>query len=142
MYVWKALEGKVPKLDAIKTDLRNDRLGRKCLEKPFNRRLSAKLQTLRDNSFASLGPKLFNTLPRRLRAKKIGESVDDFKARLDHYLASVPDEPQLRNYTAGRQAETNSLLDMSRLARSRPGSTEEHADCDASGGRPRTAPRD
>ena len=142
LYVWKALEGKVPKLDAITADLRNDRLGRKCLERPLNRRLSSKLRTLRDNSFASLGPKLFNKLPRRLRVKKMGDSVDNFKARLDHYLTSVPDEPQLRNYTTGRQAETNSLLDMSCLARTRPGLTEEHADCDASGGRPQTAPRD
>ena len=35
---------------------------------------------------------------------------------LDRFLATVPDEPQVRGYTAMRRAESNSLLRMAQLA--------------------------
>ena len=35
-----------------------------------------------------------------------------FKAALDTYLRTIPDEPQIVGYTASRRAESNSLLDM------------------------------
>ena len=45
-----------------------------------------------------------------------GCTVDTMKHKLDKYLATVPDEPQLQGYTAQRQADSNSLLEMARLA--------------------------
>ena len=41
--------------------------------------------------------------------------MDSFKRRLDRYLSTIPDEPQIPGYTAQRRAESNSLLDMTRL---------------------------
>ena len=49
-----------------------------------------------------------------------GCSVDSFKLKLDRYLMAVPDEPQIQGYTAIRRAESNSLLDMIKLAK-KPG---------------------
>ena len=42
--------------------------------------------------------------------------MDSFKRRLDRYLNTVPDEPQIPGYTAMRRTESNSLLEMTRLA--------------------------
>ena len=41
-----------------------------------------------------------------------------FKAKLDKYLASVPDEPQIPGYTSCRRADSNSLIDMVKSAES------------------------
>ena len=59
-----------------------------------------------------------------------------FKVLLDKFLASVPDEPLIRGYTAYRRADTNSLLDMVRFAtaQSLPGSEEPDNISDAGGG--------
>ena len=45
-----------------------------------------------------------------------GCTVETFKLHLDRFLATVPDEPQVRGYTAMRRAESNSLLHMAQLA--------------------------
>ena len=51
----------------------------------------------------------FNLIPRDLRDTNTG-TVDQFKFRLDYWLATVPDQPTIQ----GRQraASTNSLLDQ------------------------------
>ena len=61
------------------------------------------------------GQQLFNTLPANLR-NTTDCTVESFKGKLDKYLRTIPDEPQITGYTAMRRAETNSLLDMTRLA--------------------------
>ena len=38
--------------------------------------------------------------------------MDAFKSKLDRFLQTVPDEPQIQGYTAMRRAGSNSLLDM------------------------------
>ena len=45
-----------------------------------------------------------------------GCTVETLKLHLDRLLATVPDEPQVRGYTAMRRAESNSLLNMAQLA--------------------------
>ena len=68
--------------------------------------------------YASLpvhGQQLFNTLPTDIRSITRC-SVDCFKRKLDKYLWTVPDEPQIPGYTAQRRADSNSLVDMSRYA--------------------------
>ena len=68
--------------------------------------------------YASLpihGQQLFNTLPVELR-NITGCTVESFKRRLDRYLITIPDEPQIPGYTAQRRAESNSLLDMTSLS--------------------------
>ena len=47
--------------------------------------------------------------------------MDYFKCILDKYLATVPDEPQIRGYTSMRRDESNSLTDMAKLAESQTG---------------------
>ena len=41
--------------------------------------------------------------------------METMKRKLDNYLRTVPDEPQIPGYTAQRRAETNSLLDMAQF---------------------------
>ena len=142
IYTWKVLEGLVPNLSSNPIQERSsDRRGRSCVEKPINRHTSVKIQSLRSNSFAVMGPRLFNIMPKFIRDTS-GVTVDVFKHRLDKYLSSIPDEPQVRGYTAMRQAETNSILDMSRLAEAYcDPAVGERAVRHACGGLPRT-PRD
>ena len=49
-----------------------------------------------------------------------GRKVDVFKGHLDRYLMSVPDEPLIRGYEKYRRAESNSLLNMTKVV-SMPG---------------------
>ena len=44
-----------------------------------------------------------------------GCKVDTFKRRLDNYLTTIPDEPQVLGYTAQRRADSNSVLDMAKF---------------------------
>ena len=58
---------------------------------------------LRENSFLVRGPKLFNSLPKDIREFEYDngihqeQAVDNFKKRLDEYLADIPDEPSSRS---------------------------------------------
>ena len=63
-------------------------------------------------SLSVRGSKLFNCIPIGLRNMSVG-TVDQFKAWLDAWLATIPDEPTV----PGRQraAVTNSLLDQTAL---------------------------
>ena len=62
----------------------------------------------REASLQVRGSKLFNLIPKELR--DMSGAVLQFKARLDKWLSSVPDQPTV----SGRQraAQTNSLLDQ------------------------------
>ena len=42
--------------------------------------------------------------------------VDIFKRRLDKFLSTIPDEPQVLGYTAQRRADSNSSLHMGKFA--------------------------
>ena len=57
------------------------------------------------------GPRLFNTLPRYLR-DLTHCSKEVFKKQLDHFLATLPDEPLLPNYYHLRRADSNSVKEM------------------------------
>ena len=59
------------------------------------------------------GPKLWAAMPREA---KTAPDLDAFKAALDRYLSTVPDEPQIQGYTSMRRSDSNSLLDMGRHA--------------------------
>ena len=73
----------------------------------------AAIQTLRENSFQIDGPRLFNSLPKKIR--DIKTSQDDFKEALDIFLMTIPDQPRMGSLVpratdqqTGRQS--NSLL--------------------------------
>ena len=44
-----------------------------------------------------------------------GCKVDIFKRRLDKYMSTIQDEPQVLTYTAQRRAGSNSILDMGKF---------------------------
>ena len=63
------------------------------------------INTLRDHSFSTIGPRLFNILPKDL---KLMDSLPKFKILLDNFLKSFPDTPPTPGYVA---ANGNSLVD-------------------------------
>ena len=121
IYVWRILEGQVPnicnkiKLKSHRNGSEESRIGRQCEIPPLNRNCTNHVRNLREASMPVRGQKLFNILPKYLR-EMTGCSKDAFKAALDRYLSTVPDEPQIQGYTSMRRADSNSLLDMGRHA--------------------------
>ena len=124
IYVWRILEGQVPNIKSANGNSEkisskwHPRRGRECIIPAVSRQAPTHIQNLIYASLPIHGQRLFNTLPADIR-NITGCSVDSFKRRLDKYLQSVPDEPQIPGYTAQRRAESNSLLDMSCLANAR-----------------------
>ena len=128
IYIWRILEGQVPnigspncrghireKINSRPNCHENDRLGRRCdIPKPLPR-THAHIQNLREASLCVRGARLFNLLPKSIRDMR-DCSTEAFKRALDKHLKIIPDEPQIQGYTACRRAESNSLLNMSRLA--------------------------
>ena len=115
----------------------HQRRGRYCQVPHVGRSGTTAAQNLRLSSFAVHAPRLFNSLPDYIR-NTTDCSLNVFKGLLDKFLASVPDEPLIRGYTAYRRADTNSLLDMVRFAtaQSLPGLEEPDNISDAGGGHP------
>ena len=115
------MENQVPNFSQLENsgiqEYWNPRRGRYCTVPAINLRTSRKIQSIREASFGIRGPRLFNTLPAHIRNLS-GCSVDAFKHKLDRYLSTVPDEPQIQGYTAMRRAESNSLLHMAPLTTS------------------------
>ena len=89
---------------AEKDLLRSDRTGPQCIVPHLNAR-SSRINTLRYNFFTSMGPRLFNSLP---KAVKECSSPDSFKRTLDKYIMSLPDTPPTPSYVT---ANNNSILD-------------------------------
>ena len=112
IYVWKILEGIVPNLGSDSNIVPNHsaRRGRSCKVPHVPPQAPTRIQTLRNESFAIKGPRIFNSLPMNIR-NFTGGTVDAFKSRLDAYLKTVPDQPLIPGYTAGRQIDRNSLID-------------------------------
>ena len=60
-----------------------------------------------ENSFAVIGPRLWNTIPHNITTKT---NKDSFKVALSKYMDQIPDEPPIDGFT-----RHNSLLDYNRL---------------------------
>ena len=120
IYVWKILEDLVPNIHDAKgigqiTAKWHPRRGRECTLPPIVHKAAPSMKHLREASLPVRGQQLFNILPSSIR--NITDcSVESFKRRLDKFLSTVPDGPQIPGYTAHRRAESNSLLDMTCLA--------------------------
>ena len=119
LYTWQIIEGKVPNIDSpdhasIKAAW-HPRRGRSCAVPGVSLHAPKRFQSLRYSSFGVVGPRLFLVLPVNIRNIS-GCTVETFKLHLDRFLATVPDEPQVRGYTPMRRAESNSLLHMAQLA--------------------------
>ena len=90
------------------------RRGRECQIPGINHHTPRNIQALEHATLPVRGQHLFNTLPRDIR-NMTGCKVDMFKRRLDNYLSTIPDEPQVLGYTAQRRADSNSVLDMAKF---------------------------
>ena len=87
------MEGLVPNCGVEVTS--SDRRGREAKVPP--NKGSGRVSSLREASFQVHAPKLFNSLPLKIRnLSKIG--IDDFKFKLDKYLEMLPDEPKIGEY--------------------------------------------
>ena len=71
------------------------RFGIKCRRKLYNSTTRVHIKTLRQNSFASIGPALFNCIPKSVKNK---ETLISFKSALDKWLKLLPDEPPISGY--------------------------------------------
>ena len=115
IYMWKVLEELVPNISEHEqrkiTGQNNKRFGRLCIVPKVLKTAPALVKTARYASLGYRGPCLFNTVPADIRnITKV--PVDTFKKRLDKFLSTIPDEPQIPGYTKYRRADTNSLIDM------------------------------
>ena len=68
------------------------------------------IQTIRFSTLPAKGPRLFNVLPKNLQNMS-GCTTERFKCELDHYLATVPDEPLVPGLTQYRRCDSNSVID-------------------------------
>ena len=109
IYIWCILEGLVPnpKPQQIVYKM-HPRHGRTCnvpvvKQGPYHKQVFS--------SFSVQGAMLFNCVPKEVRnLTNCKKSL--FKMKLDNFLKTIPDEPQIYGYTAIRCSDTNSLLDM------------------------------
>ena len=90
IYTWKVIEGLVPNCGVYSTQ--NERRGRECKIPALKG--SPAIRNMRDQSFQVRGPRLFNCLPRSIR-NSTQISVEDFKVKLDQFLAKLPDQPKI-----------------------------------------------
>ena len=112
IYTWKVLERIVPNFGIQHHE--HIKRGRECSLPPLKGKQS--IRTLCDQSFQINGPRLFNSLPKKLREiKKV--STDNFKKELDDFLATVPDNPKIGDqvpHTCNQitAKPSNSLIDV------------------------------
>ena len=103
IHLWKIYHGLAPN-DSLISFHENLRLG-PVADIPKLTSSRQHVNTLRDNSFSCMGPRLFNLLPKKL---KLLDSLPIFKSQLDMFLKSFPDTPPTPGYVA---VNGNSLLD-------------------------------
>ena len=110
IFLWKVAQGLVHGYNATFTQ--NDRRGRLMVLAPLFNKAPAAVKRARDSSLQVKGAKLFNSIPRGIRDTFTG-TPDNFKARLDDWLSTIPDQPTV----PGRQraAASNSILDQVQL---------------------------
>ena len=119
IYVWKILEGISPNCGLEETF--SERRGREVKVPPVKGK--GAIQTIREKSFQIHGAKVFNSLPKSIRNLK-NTNTEDFKAKLDEFLETIPDEPKLPGYiptgcNQNTACPSNSIVDQSRNLRCR-----------------------
>ena len=105
LFLWKISEGLVHGYDVTFVD--SGRRGRMAIPKPIIAAAPAAVKRAREASLGVKGSRLFNLLPDQIRNMK-SCTVDQFKAALDTFLRTVPDQPTIVG--TSRAAETNSLI--------------------------------
>ena len=117
IYTWKCLSGLVPNCDLIEAPL-SLRRGR-MLKLPQMGPREGRYRTLRDHSFQTRAPRIWNSLPLVVRNCK--SSLEEFKIMLDQFLMHVPDHPRVPGLTPEaidiRGQQSNSISAWVRLLR-------------------------
>ena len=106
IYSWKIITNKVPNPGITTRD--SNRRGIVCIIPPIINQAPARIKTIKDNSFLVQGPRLFNTLPRDIRAMH-DCTTNQFKNHLDCYLRNLPDEPPLPGYTHRNHSNSSTM---------------------------------
>ena len=105
MYVWKIIQGLAPNFESenlrIKVHREVSRLSQRCLLPPLIRPAEG---SLRDKSFITVGPSLYNSLPYDVR--QFDGSLMAFKNKLDKFLNCVEDHPPLPGYVDAAAGNT------------------------------------
>ena len=119
IYIWRMLEGQVPCINSLDgganvKSIWHIKRGRECQIPCINHHSPRNIQALKHATLPVRGQQLFNTLPRDIR-NMTGCKVDMFKRRLDKYLSTIPDEPQVLGYTTQWRADSNSVLQMAKF---------------------------
>merc|ERR1719319_547838 len=110
------MEGKAPNC-GIQFDFDKDsRRGRHCKISPLSKTASARVQTLRDQSFQIHGARLFNILPKSIRNASNCSDIE-FKEKLDTFISRIPDQPMVGGMlplaiNSVNARHSNSLLDQ------------------------------
>ena len=104
--MWKLLHKNPPNNVNVKFRERT-RLGWKAVVPSWENHSRAANRNLYENSFAVVGPQLWNTLPVALNTI---QTKDTFKYRLTDYLSKLPDEPPVRNYARAHKNTLHEVL--------------------------------
>ena len=107
IFLWKVAQGLVRGYQATFTQ--SERRGRLMKVAPLSNQSPAAVRKARESSLQVRGAQLFNCIPRELRDTFTG-TPDQFKAGLDKWLSTVPDQPTVPGRV--RAAASNSLLDQ------------------------------
>ena len=111
IYTWRIIEGQVPNFDSTPIKVtHSNRRGRSCVLPKISSSASQRIKSIRFASLPHKGPRLFNCLPKNIRGLT-NISVDSFKARLDKFLSTLPDQPLIPSMTSFRECESNSVID-------------------------------
>ena len=103
--MWKILNGFVP--NDMRIDFRlNERQGLKAVLPPIPRECRNRVKTQYDSSFAYLGPKLWNLLPKTIN---LIDTFHKFKGELTRFVLSLPDKPPVCGYP---RTNDNSLQEV------------------------------
>ena len=105
IYMWKIKHGLCPNDLLISFSESNGRSGPLATIPSLFRGSRAVHQTLYDNSFAVVGPKLWNILPASVKNE---DTINSFKAAVYTFCSSFPDNPPVPGYTP---LNRNSMLD-------------------------------
>ena len=85
---------------------RNERLGLKAVLPAIPRECRDRVRTRYDSSFAYLGPKLWNLLPKSIN---LLDKLQKFKGELRRFVLSLPDKPPVHGYA---RENNNSLAEI------------------------------
>ena len=107
IFLWKVAQGLVKGYQATFTQ--SERRGRLIKVSPLCNQSAAAVKKARESSLQVRGAQLFNCIPRELRDTFTG-TTDQFKAGLDKWLSTIPDQPTVPGRV--RAAANNSLLEQ------------------------------